>query len=198
MESCENMVGQDAEILQKLMSALSDELKGQILGATGDDPQIKALLFPGSTSRGSEAPPRIGIDTLKEKWKRGNDGGGSRFEALMEKYIRAYLQGKLDTDYEPSRSYLENLVSNHSKWNRMMHQKGQGRQYRDDIRRLCFIFHLGFPEANEFMMSAGQPFDFSDLRDYIIVDFLTRKDFSKEGIDAMLRDAGLPELFPAN
>lgn len=198
MESHKNMDGQNAEMLQRLISALPDELKSQILGAAGDDPQIKALLFPESTSRESEAPPGIGINALREKWKRENDGGSSRFEALMKKYIRAYLQGKLDTDYEPSRSYLENLVSNHSKWNRMMRQKGQGRQYRDDIRRLCFVFHLGFPEANELMMSAGQPFDFSDLRDYIIVDFLTRKDFSKENIDAMLRDTDLPELFPAD
>lgn len=198
MEAVENWDGHDLEILQKFISVLPDELKSQILGAVGEDPQIRKFLFPEIVSRGNEAQPRTGIDALKENWKRENDGNGSRFETLMKKYIQAYLLGKLDTDYEPSRSYLENLVSNHSKWNRMMHQKGQGRQYRDDIRRLCFVFHLGFPEANEFMMSAGQPFDLSDLRDYIIIDFLTRKDFSKEGVDAMLREACLPELFPAN
>jgi len=137
-------------------------------------------------------------EDIVKKWEKEKVKFGNKFQTLMKKYMDQYLKNERNGMFEPSRAYLENLVSNHSKWNRMMNHNGQGRQYRDDLRRVCFVFRLTFPEANELLMSAGQLFDLGDLRDYILIDCLNRKIYSMEKVDEILSKAGVSVLFPAD
>ena len=135
------------------------------------------------------------VQTLRQKWV--NSKPRNRFSYLMEGYVDSYLHGKCFNKYgDLSKSALEEMVNCHSKWDRMMRQHGQGRQYRDDIRRLCFLFQLELPQANELMWSAGQIFDFGDFRDYVLTDCLNRKIFDPDKVDEELKKEGLAPLFP--
>ena len=85
-------------------------------------------------------------EDLRKKWEksRKENNKGNKFLELMDTYIESYLNGERGIKGSHTRIDMENLVSNHSKWHRMMNHRGQGRQYRDDMRRVCFVFHLSF------------------------------------------------------
>lgn len=129
-------------------------------------------------------------------WRDYMKTHNNRFLVLMDKYINSYLDKEREANRSGKRIDLENLVSNHSKWNRMMMQRGQGIQYRDDLRRICFVFQLTYPEANELMWSAGQVFDMDNLRDFVIVDCLIKGIYDFGEINDRLYKANVEILFP--
>lgn len=134
------------------------------------------------------------IGNLKERWKQERKNY-KRFDQLMETYIDEYLQGKRGAEGSHSRADMENTVSNHSKWNRMRNHQGQGKQYKEDLRRICFLFHLTYLEANELLWSAGQVFDMNDFRDYILMYCLKNEIYLVEEINEILKKEKLEELF---
>ncbi len=188
----------DKEILREILRKLTpDTLSGIIDSFSSDPAQLNRLNeILGLRPQPDQSNGRT--ENILDRWKCSQKDHKNRFNELIEHYLESYLSGERETEYEPSRASLENIVSNHSKWNRMIKHHGQGRQYRDDIRRVCFVFRLTFPEANELMWSAGQLFDPSDLRDYIIIDCLKNKIYSMEKVDEILNKAGVPELFPVD
>lgn len=188
----------DKEILREILGKLTpDTISGIIDSLSSDPAQLNRLNeILGIPPQSDQSNGRT--ENILDRWKSSQKNHKNKFNELIERYLESYLSGERETEYEPSRAYLENIVSNHSKWNRMIKHHGQGRQYRDDIRRVCFVFRLTFPEANELMWSAGQLFDPSDLRDYIIIDCLKNKIYSMEKVDEILNKVGVPELFPAD
>lgn len=153
---------------------------------------IREVLCPVDSSASESSTV---IQTLRQEWVKSKPR--NRFSYLMEIYVDSYLHGECFHKYgDLSKSALEEMVNCHSKWDRMMRQHGQGRQYRDDIRRLCFLFQLKLPQANELMWSAGQIFDFGDFRDYVLTDCLKRGIFDPDQVDEILKKEGLLPLFP--
>lgn len=188
----------DKQILMEVLGQLPRETLQEIVGSYSADSQQAKRLQEMLGALPQPAPEPASSQSVVDRWEKSKKNHKNRFNVLIERYLEAYLRGERQSEYEHSRAYLENVVSNHSKWNRMINHHGQGRQYRDDIRRVCFVFRLSFPEANELMWSAGQLFDPGDLRDYIIIDCLKKQVYSMETVDDLLRDAGVPELFPAD
>lgn len=137
-------------------------------------------------------------EDLRKKWEksRKEHNKGNKFLELMDTYIESYIKGDRGIKGSHTRIDMENLVSNHSKWHRMMNHRGQGRQYRDDMRRVCFVFHLPFPQANELLWSAGHFFDSDDFRDFILMDCLQKQEYSFEKVDFELEKYNLAPLFP--
>lgn len=138
-------------------------------------------------------------EDLRKKWEksRKEKNKGNKFLELMDTYIESYLNGERGIKGSHTRIDMENLVSNHSKWHRMMNHRGQGRQYRDDMRRVCFVFHLPFPQANELLWSAGHFFDADDFRDFILMECLQKQEYSFEKVDFELEKYSLAPLFPS-
>lgn len=186
----------DQEILKEILNKLPPDARNGIIDSFSANPEqlnrLNEIMGIHNQATQNDTP----AESILDRWNESKKNHKNRFNELTERYLAEYLKGERETEYEPSRASLENIVSNHSKWNRMINHHGQGRQYRDDIRRVCFVFRLTFPEANELMMSAGQFFDPSDLRDYIIIDCLKNGVYSMEKVDETLRDVGVPELFP--
>lgn len=137
-------------------------------------------------------------EDLRKKWDkaRKENTKGNKFLELMDTYVESYLKGEYGGRESHTKIDMENLVSNHSKWHRMMNHRGQGRQYRDDMRRVCFVFHLSFPQANELLWSAGHFFDTDDFRDFILMDCLQKQEYSYEQVDFLLEKYNLAPLFP--
>ena len=188
----------DNKILLGILKNLPGDMLNSIVNSFSSDPaQLDRLqeILGTSMEKTPEKEPDMNI---RDRWENSKKDYKNRFNELIQKYLDAYLRGERKTEFEPSRATLENIVSNHSKWNRMINHHGQGRQYHDDIRRVCFVFQLTFPEANELMWSAGQLFDPCDLRDYIIIDCLQRQIYSMSAVDQLLLDSGVPELFPVD
>lgn len=186
----------DKEIIEEILKKLPLDARSGIIDSFSANPDQLNRLNEIMGIHTQVAQNNAPAESILDRWNESKKNHKNRFNELIERYLEAYLKGERETEYEPSRSSLENIVSNHSKWNRMINHHGQGRQYRDDIRRVCFVFRLTFPEANELMWSAGQFFDPSDLRDYIIIDCLKNGIYSMEKVDKTLRDVGVPELFP--
>ncbi len=133
-------------------------------------------------------------NSVREEWRIFSRGGG-QFHALMQRYIRRYRERAKEQGQKGTLAELEHEVSNHSKWNRMMNDRGVGNQYRDDLRRVCFVFRLSYVEATELLWTAGQPFDASDRRDFVLARCLTQKRFSPEEVEQVLEEENLPALF---
>lgn len=186
----------DKKILKEVLEKLPQDALGGIMESLSSDATQLNRLHEILGTAPRPDPQEDRAEDILDRWEKSKKHHKNRFDVLMERYLEAYLRGELQSEYEPSRAYLENIVSNHSKWNRMINHHGQGRQYRDDIRRVCFVFHLTFPQANELMLSAGQLFDLGDLRDYVIMDCLKKRIYSMEKVDELLRKVGVPELFP--
>ena len=185
----------DMQILKDILKKLSPQELEEIALSVGDHPYWRTLLSEMAKPASDDSPSN---QSLRERWYSGirQNSRKTRFLSLMERYIDSYLRGERDKGGKLSRSMMENIVSNHSKWNRMMNQYGQGKQYQDDIRRVCFLFRLTFPEANERMWSAGQMFDMGDFRDFVLVDCLQKQIYSQEAVNQILDREGLPLLFP--
>ena len=134
---------------------------------------------------------------VKTRWMDYRESHNNLFQSLVKKYTRAYLERERKIHSNINQIDLENLVSNHPKWNRMLFDRGQGKQYRDDVRRMCFVFQLSYPAAQELMWSAGQIFELDQLRDFVIIDCLSQRIYDIEEIDARLMEHKVAVLFPS-
>ena len=123
---------------------------------------------------------------------------GNRFTELMEQYIKEYQQRERQAGRRGNLSELEAFVSNHSKWHRMMDAHGIGKAYRDDMRRVCVLFRLNYCQATELLCAAGQPFDPSDKRDYLIAQCLTEQRWTPEEVNCALERGKVSALFQAD
>lgn len=191
------------QILKELMKMLTEKQVNEIFKNFQDDSdKLKRILEALDRLKESEKSEKTeetkATLSLKEKWLKEKAQHTYKFDELIKKYLMSYLSGERETEFEPSRAYIETLVSNHAKWYRMINHHGRGRQYQDDIRRVCFAFRLTFPEANELMWSAGQAFEISDYRDFIIMDCLQKGIYSYETVDEILLREGQEPLFPDN
>lgn len=186
VEALKNLPKEDlANLLQEV-----DDNKTQMAGAHhANNEKVKH----------PESNANISSEDLRERWiqLKKEKSNGNKFLELMDDYIESYLSKESGPQGSHSRAAMENWVSNHSKWHRMMNHRGQGRQYKDDLRRICFLFHLSYPEANELLWSAGHFFDYDDFRDFIIIDCLQKQEYSFERIDALLNKHNLSPLFPS-
>lgn len=188
----------DDSILKDILAALPEDVYQKLTDSLEPDPVALQRLseIRRNSSTADEQSDTSKVSSIREKWKNYlHKHPGNRFKTLIERYLASYLRGERYNDFTPSRGFLESMVSNHSKWNRMINQNGQGRQYQDDIRRICFIFQLTFLEANELMWSAGQQFDLSCFRDFVLVDCLQKRIYAPDAVDEILVEENLPPLF---
>lgn len=200
-----NQFETDNKILKEILKMLSVSEVNGIMQGFSDNEDFQKRVSELLDSPLSDKPTQS--ESLKEQWKKLQENESAdknskskekietKFQRLIKKYLASYLRGERDTSFKPSRSYLEDLVSNHAKWGRMMQQSGKGKQYHDDLRRVCFVFHLSLPEANELLWSASHTFVFDDFRDYVIVDCLKKKIYNMEVVDELLEAEGLLPLF---
>lgn len=196
MKACEL----DIYILKKILSLLSNEQIDTLMIYFREDTECYQRLSEiiDELKNKKVIPDKEKDLDIRQKWRAYLKTYNNRFDKLMEKYMKAYLEKEKKEKHSGKKSDLEHLISNHTKWNRMMTQRGQGIQYQDDIRRICFVFRLTYPEANELMWSAGQLFDMDNLRDFILVDCLTKGIYDIENINKRLSDQNLKILFPAD
>lgn len=189
----------DDSILKDILAALPEDVYQKLTDSLVSDPIALQRLneIRRSSSTADKQSDTGTVSSIREKWNNYlRKHPGNRFKTLIERYLASYLRGERYNEFTPSRGFLETLVSNHSKWNRMINQNGQGRQYQDDIRRICFVFQLTFLEANELMWSAGQQFDLSSLRDFVLVDCLQKQIYAPDAVDKILEEEHLHPLFP--
>ena len=133
--------------------------------------------------------------SIKEDWHTFAKNSGRRFSDLMERYIERYQKQEREAGRKGSLTQLKTLVSNHSKWHRMMKDRGIGKHYHDDMLRLCVVFRLSYAEATELLWSAGQPFDPDDRRDYAVANCLAKKQYDPEEVDRTLSEFRVQPLF---
>lgn len=117
------------------------------------------------------------------------------FKDLIEEYTTEYLKEQRRKGKKVTRLELENIVSNHSKWHRMLSDSGIGKQYRDDLRRICLLYKLTYPQAVELLWMAGHPFDTDDPRDYEVAVCIATKVYQPEAVDSILEKKRLEKLF---
>ena len=60
---------------------------------------------------------------------------------------------------------------------------------------IAFRMRLTYEETSKFLAHAGLAFSPSNLRDLIIGDFISRGDYHQEGLDIVLNNEHLPQLF---
>ena len=134
------------------------------------------------------------IDLLAD-WRSYARRDGNRFTNLITAYVERFRQQERREGRKGKVSDLEELVSNHNKWHRMMVQHGVGNQYREDLRRACFVFRLTLPEATELLWSAGHPFDREDRWDFALADLLGKGIYGQAEVDAQLQKHHMRPLF---
>lgn len=130
-----------------------------------------------------------------QAWRSYTKANNNRFSELMQKYVEMHLKRQRETNRKYSRLDMEETVSSHSKWYRMMKSNGQGGQYRDDLRRICVLFQLNYAQSVELLWAAGHPFDTDDKRDYLIAYCIAEGTYDLEKVDRCLADGNVEPLF---
>lgn len=184
----------DHQILLELISKLPQEtLEGwKCLLLSNMDCYMRLVELMQAVSNMDDGDTTFAADSWRTYLKAG---GGSRFSVLAERYIQRYQEWSKSVAKKGSIMELATAVSNHSKWHRMLQDRGRGNQYREDMRRFCFLCRLSYLEALEFLWSAGQPFDNEDRRDYILAICLAKKIYNEEDVDQQLHLHKLRPLF---
>lgn len=139
-------------------------------------------------------------DDALSDWSLPDDDDSVKncFIALLEQHYLRWKQRARHTKQPWSReAFGMEFGCDHNKRNRITRDGGQGPQYHDNVRMICFVCHMSYLEAVEFLWSACQPFDRTSERDYLLADCLCKKIYEPTEVDKILVDNKQHPLFDA-
>lgn len=186
----------DYRILYRINQNLSEERLTEIGQALADyfDEYMRFREI-GNTARKGKKKDGLDGREIKSDWNQYARMSGSQFQKLIETYYLRYKENARKRGRKGTVTELNEELSGHNKWYRMIRDRGIGAQYRDDMRKLCFLFELSYAEAIELLWSAGHPFDGGSVRDYVIAECLVRGIYKEDEVDRCLIEAGGKPLF---
>lgn len=175
-----------------------EEISGVLAGNLDEYMRFKELGDLLQEEREELSKKEPDMEKLKKEWNQYARMDHKRFDVLMEQYFNRYQKALKAKGEKGTVANLNAAIGGHNKWYRMKKDHGFGKQYREDMRRLCFLFKLSYTEAIEFLWSAGQPLDSASARDYVIAQCLVKQEYEQEKIDERLKQIGKQPLFWPN
>lgn len=143
------------------------------------------------------SPEDVMLDDAFSDWTLPDDDVKSCFISLLEqRYYPRWKQLARDEKKSWTReTFGLEFGCDHNKRNRILRDGGQGPQYYDNVRMICFVCRMTYLEAVEFLWSACQPFDRTSERDYLLACCLCDKIYDPAKIDKILTDGKQRPLF---
>ena len=85
-----------------------------------------------------------------------------------------------------------------NKFYRMLKEIGHENKrhiYSDNVRAICFVCHMTYLEAVEFLWAAQMPFSKTSDRDMVLADCLVKKIYTPAEVDSILKKNNQDKLF---
>jgi len=145
----------------------------------------------------SVSPEDLLLDDAFSDWTLPDDDVKAYFVTLLEqRYYPRWKQRarSLHLNWTKQAFGLE-FGCDHNKRSRILSDGGQGWQYHDNVRMICFVCRMTYLEAVEFLWSACQPFDRTSERDYLLAYCLCNEIYDPVKIDTILKDNKQKTLF---
>lgn len=188
----------DFQILLHIIPELPEDVMDRVEGALAEsfDEYMRFREICEIINESKGIPQKkFSEEDLKKSWRQYTRLDRNRFDELIDFYFLRYKERAKKKGRKGTVTELNVELSGHNKWYRMLRDHGMGKQYHDDIRKLCFIFQLSYTEAVELLWSAGQPLSSEDARDYVIAECLVKKVYKQEEINKKLQAMKQAVLF---
>lgn len=131
----------------------------------------------------SQAEREKAVAGLRSKIKGSRKGYAAELNRLLT--AKKLVTSKIYDD-----EYLSKQV-----FFKVLHGQYASAPDKDTLLMIAFRMRLTYEETSKFLAHAGLAFSPSNLRDLIIGDFISRGDYHQEGLDIVLNNEHLPQLF---